>query len=81
LDVDREVVDKTAEVLELAFRNEVQNRWPDFTKSRSFFVQREPYKDDMVVVTEVCHFTDGGTSRQRILVAQTPKGWRVMHPL
>jgi hypothetical protein len=81
LDADDEVAAKTAEVLELAFRKEAQNAWPDFTKSQSFFIEQAPYKDGIVVVTEVCRFTDGGTSRQQILVAETAKGWRVLHPL
>lgn len=81
LDADGEIAAKTTEVLELAFRQEVQNAWPDFTKSQSYFVEQEPYKDNIVAVTEICHYTDGGTSRQKLLVAKTANGWRVLHPV
>lgn len=81
---DPEVLKKTAETLELAFRAEIKKEgFPDFSDLKSKFAGREKYKDfkDVVVVTEICTFPDGGTSKQRILVACTAKGWGVMHPL
>jgi hypothetical protein len=38
-------------------------------------------REDCVIVTEVCHYPDGGTSKQRILVAEAEKGWRVLNPV
>ena len=55
--------------------------FPDFSGVYSHFTKTEPYKDyqDIVAVTEVCTFPDGGTSTQKLLVAKTPKGWRVLN--
>ncbi len=80
-DRDGDIIAKTAETLELSFRMHTIKAWPDFTRLQSFFVAREAYKNGVVVVTEICRFPDGRTSRQKILVAQTPRGWRVLNPL
>lgn len=81
---DEEIVTKTAEVLELSFRKEIEtNGFPDFSELESSFSNTASYKDhdDVVVVTEVCTFPDGGTSTQRILVAKTDAGWKVLNPV
>ena len=78
---DAEVLKRTAEVLELAFRAQLKERWPDFSGIKSRFPHKENYAgaDDIVAVTEVCTFLDGGTSTQKLLVAKTPNGWRVLN--
>lgn len=81
LEADKEVIAKTAEALELSFRKHTTEAWPDFSGLQSFFVAQERYDDATVVVTEVCRHPDGGTSRQRLLVTKTEKGWRVLNPL
>jgi hypothetical protein len=81
---DKEVLAKTAELLELSFRKELQtNGFPDFEGLECRFVNRAPYEnqDDIVIVTEICTFPDGGTSTQKILVANTESGWRVLNPI
>ena len=83
---NEEFVARTAEVLELAFRNEMQSQGsPDFSNIDCRCVSTEPYEqfedEDIVVVTEVCTFSDGGTSTQRILVARSDAGWRVLNPI
>lgn len=83
MDKDAEVLKETAEVLELSFRAEMKKSgFPDFTGLKSRFPSKEKLKDfeGIVAVTEVCTFPDGGTSRQKILVAKTAKGWRVLNP-
>jgi hypothetical protein len=77
--INEETVAKTAEVLELSFRAYTTALWPDFTGLESFFPKRVPFSDGIVAVTEVCRFPDGLFSRQEILVAETPNGWRVLH--
>ena len=82
MDKDPEILKKTAEVLELAFRAEMKKKgFPDFTGLNSRFPSKDKYQelDDIVAVTEVCTFPDGGTSKQVLLVAKTPKGWRVLN--
>ncbi|HIJ72048.1 MAG TPA: hypothetical protein HPP87_11910 [Planctomycetes bacterium] len=78
---DPNIIDQTAELLEFSFREYTEETWPDFNGLESYFTKRENYTDGIVSVTEVCRFTDGGFSRQRILVAKTKKGWRVLNPL
>jgi len=80
--IDSELVRKTAEVLELSYRKEIEQKgFPDMTSVESSFPKRESYQDNIVIVTEVCHYPDGATSRQRLLVAKTDKGWRVLNPI
>lgn len=81
METDQEMVAKTAEALELSFRKHTTDAWPDFTGLQSFFVARSRYDDTTVVVTEICRYPDGGTSRQQLLVANTKRGWRVLNPL
>jgi len=75
-----EAIAGISEVLELSFRQHTTASWPDFTGLESFFPQREPFGDGIVAVTEVCRFPDGLFSRQDILVAESPGGWRVLLP-
>lgn len=77
---DDELVATTAETLLASFRAHTTARWPNFDGLESFFTKRESHSDKIVVVTEVCRFPDGRFSEQRVLVAQTPHGWRVLNP-
>jgi len=80
--VDEELISKTAEVLELAYRKQLEQEGiPDMLGVRSTFPKTEPYQHGIVLVTEVCHYQDGGTSTQRMLVAKTAGGWRVLNPV
>ena len=79
--IDDEMVAKTAEALIASFRKYTTADWPNFDGLESFFIEREPYADKVVAVTEVCRFPDHGFSTQRLLVADTPAGWRVLNPL
>jgi hypothetical protein len=79
---DQEVVTKTAEVLELSYRKQIkQEGFPDLRDARCSFTRRENVRDDLVVVHETCTFPDGAKTRQRINVAKTSRGWRVLNPL
>ena len=79
---DDAVVAKTAEVLELAYRKELRTRgFPNMDGVTSTFEATQRLTDDRAVVTEVCTYPDGGSSRQKLLVAKTPAGWRVLNPI
>lgn len=78
---DPKILVETAKTLELSFRKHTIQSWPDFEGIQSFFTKREPYKDNVVVVTEVCRFPDGGFSQQRLLVSETSSGWKVLNVL
>lgn len=79
--IDDEMIVKTAEMLMESFRAHTTASWPDFEGLESFFTKREPHADKVVLVTEMCRFPDGGFSRQQMLVAETPQGWRVLNPV
>ena len=78
---DPEVVKKSAEVLELAYRVQMKGGFPNLSGTTCRFDGREKYQDfkDIVAITEVCTFPDGGLSRQKLLVKRTTKGWRVLN--
>lgn len=81
-EMDDEIIGKTAEVLELGFRKEKEQKgFPDMNGVTSTFPKTEPMGDGMVAVTEDCTYPDGQTSRQRLLVGKTEGGWRVLHPI
>ena len=75
--------------LEAKFRELMATSWPDFSAVTSYFVDTQPYiqptghmiSANLVVVTELNRFTQGGYSEQRVLVCETPDGWRVLNPI
>ena len=84
MEKDAEILKQTAEMLELSFRAEIKkNGFPDFSGLKCNFTHQEKFKDfaNILVVTEVCTFPDGGTSTQKLLVAKTAGGWRVLNPV
>ena len=50
----------------------------DWVRTKSYFRNREQYGDGMVAVTEITRAPDGNLSRQRVLVAETANGWRMV---
>ncbi len=78
--VDDSMIKSTAEALEHSYRRHIQSDgFPDMRGVKSSFPKVEPHSPGVVVVTEVCEYSDGGTSTQRILVAKTEAGWRVLN--
>lgn len=69
--------------LELAYRAEITESWPDFEGLTSYFDGQESYKDtdNVVVITEVCLFPDGGYSRQKLVVGKRKNEWKVLYPM
>jgi len=80
--IDNAIINKTAEVLELAFRKEIEKKgFPDMTGMSSAFTKVEQFKEGVVAVTEECSYPNGRKSKQRLLVAKTDNGWRVLNPI
>ena len=80
--IDEELIGKTAEVLELGFRKELeQEGFPDFNGVASTFAGTEPAGDNLVTVTEECSHPGGQKSTNRLLVGKTDSGWRVLNPV
>ncbi|MCA9254659.1 MAG: hypothetical protein KDA33_03435 [Phycisphaerales bacterium] len=75
-----ELILSTAEILELAYRAEMETSGlPDFEGIRSTFPKKEIVTDDIYRVTEVCTFPDGGTSQQDLFVGRRNGEWKVLH--
>jgi hypothetical protein len=80
--IDDQLIAKTAEVLELGFRKELEKKgFPDMTGVASTFPKVEPFRDGIVMVTEECSYPGGTKSKQRLLVSKTADGWRVLNPV
>lgn len=79
---DPEVRAQAAEVLELAFRKEKEQGWPDMEGVESFFIEQQPLTDGIVLVSELSRMPDGSFSETHLRVAHlTGKGWRVLNPV
>ena len=78
---DQEILAKTAEVLELGFRSEMeQSGFPDFEGIESSFSGKQSYqgRDDMVTLTETCRHSSGAATSNQLVVAKTADGWKVI---
>jgi len=84
------LVTERAAKLEAQFRAMMTASWPDFAGVESYFLDRQPYTESdvahLVVVTEASRIVPGSHSQadyseQRILVAETARGWRVLNPV
>ncbi len=77
---DPEVLKMTADVLELGFRKEQTANFPNFHGIKSTFSDKKPYLDyeNIVQLQETCTASDGTTSQNKLFVAETPSGWKVI---
>lgn len=76
---DAEILKKTTEVLELAFRKKIKDDgFPDLKEIHCSLNNPQQVTDTLVKVTESCRFPDGTTSMEDLHVAKGPKGWRVV---
>ena len=74
---------KTAEVLELSYRKEMTDHWPDMEGTESFFVERAVLDEELaiVLVTEFLRLPDGSICQSHLRVTNTQNGWRVLNPV
>jgi hypothetical protein len=77
----QEMLPKLTKTMEKSFRESMLDKAPGWDKARSYFLERTPYGDGLVVVSEVTVGPDRSLFRQRILTSQTAAGWRVVTPL
>jgi hypothetical protein len=76
---------EAAMTLELGYRKELSDNWPNMEGVESFFVeqQRDPAFEDlsMRLVTELTLMPDGTLSQTIMRVAKRHETWRVIHPV
>jgi hypothetical protein len=75
------MVPELAKVMEKSFRKGREHWPPGWDKARSYFLERTPYGNGLVVVSEVTVGPDRSLFRQHILTSHTAAGWRVVTPL
>lgn len=77
-----EMLPEMTKTMERSYRETwVMHPRTGWERPQSYFVMRELYADGVVVVSEITLGPDGSLFRQRILVAETPEGWRVVTEL
>jgi len=76
---DPEFRKKNAVLLERNYRKTLAESWPTLKDVESFFIDRQPYTDGIVVVTELHRLPDGRFNQLKLLVAQTKDGWKVLN--
>jgi len=76
---DEEMVNQTADVLKLGYTAEISNSFPDFRGVNSTFSDKKPYNGnaDVVELTETCT-SASGSSVNKMVVAKTDDGWKVL---
>ena len=76
---DSELVRKTAKVLELSFREQMRTQgFPDFNHVTCRILSTKYLRTDVAEMTEVCTFSDGGTSETVIHAAKEGNKWGVV---
>lgn len=76
-----EVLKEMAEVLKLSFiKHSLDEGLPSFKGIKRAFPIREKISDEHFIITEVCYYPDGGSSKQRLNTYLTDKGWRTLSP-
>jgi hypothetical protein len=79
--LDESLISAAASTLEMAYRAEfTDGRFPDMAGTESSFEDPEIVSDGILLVTEHVRYPDGTLSSQRLLVAETSSGWRVLNP-
>lgn len=76
---DQELIDTTAETLEASFLQYLEeNGMPDFSDKTSAFTHREKLDDRYWIITEVCLYSNGARSVERLSTFRSDSGWRVL---
>ena len=79
LEIDEELIGKTAEVLELGFRKDMRSKgFPDFKRLRCTVLSTKQVEPGLVEMVEECIFPDGGKSRDILHAAKSDYGWRIV---
>jgi hypothetical protein len=76
------MIDETAELLETAFRREIQTGgFEEMLKARCQSKVGPKLGADLVLVFQSCHRPDGSDFQQEIQVGRGREGWRVLLPM
>lgn len=77
--VEEELVRSTADALEMSYVQYMKREgMPDFSNVQRAFPLREKIDENHWIITEICYYPDGSSSRQRLSTYKTASGWKVM---
>lgn len=78
IEIDDKIIQSTAEVLKLSFIKNLQDHgMPKFNGIKRAF-QREFISDNHCLITEICHYPDGGKSSQKLHTFRADNQWKVL---
>ncbi len=81
-EMKNEMLPETIRAMEKSFRNGLKKGLPsDWILGKSYFLDHEPFADDIVVVNKYTQVPEGSLFAQQILAAKTADGWRVVKTL
>lgn len=76
---DETFIQETSEALEAAYIDHLMSYgMPNFSEIKRAFSKRELVSENSCIITEVCTFSDGGVTEQRLLTFKTNEGWKVI---
>jgi uncharacterized protein YegJ (DUF2314 family) len=77
-----QIITETEEVVRLTFMKFIDDHgFPSFKNVQRAFPFREFVREDLCIVTEVCHYPDRTKSRERLYVARKNGEWKVLNPV
>ena len=78
IEIDKELINKTAEVLKLSFmQNMNEHGMPKFKGIKRAF-KRQKISDEHYIITETCYYPDGGKSSERHNTFKIENEWKVL---
>lgn len=78
LELDDSLITKTAEVLELSYVKSMEEHgMPKFKDIKRAFT-RDKVSDNQYIITEICHYPDGGKSFQKMNTFKVDDQWKVL---
>jgi len=80
IDIDKDLINKTAEVLKLSFIKSIQeNGFPNFEGVKRVF-KRNFISPEHCIVTEICIYPDGNKSSEKLNTFKKDNEWKVLNP-
>ena len=80
IDIDKDLINKTAEVLKLLFIKSIQeNGFPNFEGVKRAF-KRNFISPEHCIVTEICIYPDGNKSSEKLNTFKKDNEWKVLNP-
>ena len=77
--MDDAMVEQTAQVLELAFRSQIEEEgFPDFQNVRCRVTDKKDLREDLVELVEECVLPDGSGSKQVLHAVRNQTGWHIV---